>query len=67
MADSKKFQDRMAERYSKCPVPDEVTNRKKPEVTRGHLNPGMEIIVFGCGTTALIHVLFFRHVHASNI
>ena len=67
MADFGKFWDRLAERYSKRPVPDEEACREKLKITQGHLNRGMEIIESGTGTTALIHPPFVRHVHAIDI
>ena len=69
MPDSKNCWGRMAECYSKRPMPDEEAYRKKLEITQGHLSSVMEIMEFGCGTDTapLIHAAFVRHVHAIDI
>ena len=66
---STKFWDRIAERYSKRPVPDEAVYQKKLEVTRGYLHPDMEVMEFGCGTgsTAIAHAPYVKHIHATDI
>ena len=69
MPDSKNCWGRLAERYSKRPVPNEEAYRKKLKITQGHLSSVMDIMEFGCGTDTapLIHAPFVRHVHAIDI
>jgi ubiquinone/menaquinone biosynthesis C-methylase UbiE len=69
MAYSSRFWDRIADRYARQPVADADAYQKKLEVTRGHLQPDMEMLEFGCGTgsTAIIHAPYVRHVRATDI
>ncbi|MCG8436127.1 MAG: class I SAM-dependent methyltransferase [Gammaproteobacteria bacterium] len=69
MSQSAKFWDRLAERYSKRPVPDEAVYQKKLQVTQGYFKPDMEVLEFGCGTgsTAIIHAPYVKHIHAIDI
>ncbi len=64
-----KFWDRIAERYAKQPVADEVSYQRKLEVTRSYLRPEMTVLEFGCGTgsTALVHAPHVRQIHAIDI
>jgi ubiquinone/menaquinone biosynthesis C-methylase UbiE len=66
---SAKFWDRIAERYSKKPVPDEAVYQKKLGTTRGYLEPHMEVLEFGCGTgsTAIAHAPYVKHILATDI
>ncbi len=61
-----RFWDRMASRYARMPVADEVAYQKKLEMTRSHLHPDMDVLEFGCGTgsTALVHAPYVRHIRA---
>jgi len=63
------FWDRVAERYSKSPVPDEAVYEKKLETTRSYLHPGSEVFEFGCGTgsTAIAHAAHVKHVRATDV
>ncbi len=69
MTTSSKFWDKIAEKYSKQPIADEASYQKKLEVTRGYLQPEMEVLEFGCGTgsTALIHAPYVKHIRAIDI
>ncbi len=69
MDQSTKFWDKIAERYSKQPVADEAAYQKKLQVTREYLQPGMEVLEFGCGTgsTAITHAPYVKHIHAIGI
>jgi ubiquinone/menaquinone biosynthesis C-methylase UbiE len=64
-----KFWDRIAERYARSPIADEVSYRKKLQITQGYLRPDMEVLEFGCGTgsTAFIHAPYVKHIHAIDI
>jgi len=66
MSESEKFWDKIAEKYSKQPIADEVAYQKKLEVTRNYLKPDMNILEFGCGTgsTSISHSPFVKHIHA---
>jgi ubiquinone/menaquinone biosynthesis C-methylase UbiE len=66
---SAKFWDRIAQRYSKRPVPDEDAYRKKLEVTREYLRPDMNVLELGCGTgsTAIAHASCVKHIRAIDI
>ncbi len=69
MAQSARFWDRIAERYSRRPIADEAAYNKKLEVTRGYLRPDMNVLEFGCGTggTAILHSPHVRHIRAIDI
>ena len=69
MALSSKFWDRVADRYSKSPVPDETVYQKKLQVTRQYFHPGMDVLEFGCGTgsTAITHAPYVNHIQAIDI
>lgn len=66
---SAKFWNRIANRYSKQPITDQVAYQKKLEVTRDYLRPEMEILEFGCGTgsTAITHAPYVKHIQAIDI
>jgi len=69
MDQSTKFWDKIAERYSRQRIADEATYKKKLQVTREYLQPGMEVLEFGCGTgsTAITHAPYVKHIHAIDI
>lgn len=69
MVQAHKFWDKMADGYSKKPVADEESYRKKIEVTREYLRPDMEVLEFGCGTgaTAISHAPHVKHIQAIDI
>lgn len=64
-----RFWDRIAERYAKTPVKDEVSYEKKLEVTRDHFRPEMDVVEIGCGTgsTAIAHAPHVKHILATDI
>ena len=63
------FWDRIADRYSRKPVPDERVYQRKLQITREYLRPDMDVLEFGCGTgsTAIAHAPFVKHLHAIDI
>ncbi len=69
MAQTAKFWDRMAKRYSKSPVSDEASYQKKLQTTQEYFQPDMEILELGCGTgsTAITHAPFVKHIRAVDI
>lgn len=69
MDPSARFWDRIAKRYSRQPVSDEVSYQKKLQITRELFHPEMELLEFGCGTgsTALVHAPHVKHIHAIDI
>ena len=69
MSNSAKFWDKIAEKYSKQPIPDEEAYQKKLQVTREYFQPEMEVLEFGCGTgsTAIIHAPYVKHIRAIDI
>ena len=69
MAQSTKFWDKIAERYSKQPIADEAAYQKKLQVTREYFQPDMEVWEFGCGTgsTAITHAPYVKHIHAIDL
>lgn len=69
MSRETKFWDRMAERYSRSPVSDEVSYQEKLRVTREYFRPEMNVLEFGCGTgsTALTHAPYVKHIQATDI
>ena len=66
MARTGKFWDRIADKYARRPVADEVSYRKKLEITRGYLREDKEVLEIGCGTgsTAVEHAPYVRHIRA---
>ncbi len=69
MAQSAKFWDRVAERYSKQPIADKSAYQKKLQITREYFQPDMEVLEFGCGTgsTAITHAPYVKHIQAIDI
>ena len=69
MNQSKRFWDKVAERYSKRPVVDEAAYQKKLKLTREYFRPNMDVLEFGCGTgsTAIAHAPYVNHIHAIDI
>jgi len=69
MAQSPKFWDKVAERYSKKPVADEAAYQKKLRITQEYFQPDMEVLEFGCGTgsTAIVHAPHVKHICATDI
>ncbi len=63
-----RFWDRIAERYSRRPVPDEAVYQKKLEITRSYLSPEAEVLEVGCGmgTMAVAHAPFAAHIRATD-
>jgi ubiquinone/menaquinone biosynthesis C-methylase UbiE len=66
MTTASRFWDKVADRYSRKPVPDEAIYQEKLRLTREHLRPDMTILEVGCGsgTTAISHAPHVRQVHA---
>ena len=69
MDQSAKFWDKIANRYSKRPIADEVAYQKKLHITREYFRPDMEVLEFGCGTgtTAISHAPYVKHIQAIDI
>ena len=63
-----KFWNKLADRYSRHPVADQATYRKKLEITQSYCRPDMEVLEFGCGTgtTAIHHAPFVKHILATD-
>lgn len=63
------FWDRMAENYSKQPIADEESYRKKLEMTREYFTPSTRVLEFGCGTggTAILHAPFVQDYCAIDV
>lgn len=66
---SSRFWDRVAARYAKKSVDDEVAYEIKLRKTQTYLRPEMNVLEFGCGTgsTALIHSPYVKHILATDI
>lgn len=69
MAQSTRFWDRIAERYSTQPVADEATYQKKLQITREYFRPDTAVLEFGCGTgsTAIVHAPHVKHIQAIDL
>lgn len=63
------FWDRIADRYSAKPVPDEAIYQRKLEITRRHMDKTKTVLEIGCGTgsTAIAHAPFVKHILATDI
>lgn len=66
---SVKFWNKIAERYSRKPIVDEVAYQKKLAKTRDYFQPDMEVLELGCGTgsTAIVHAPYVKHIRAIDI
>lgn len=66
MAQSVRFWNLLAKRYSKRPVANEAAYQKKLQVTREYFRPDMEVLELGCGTgsTAITHAPYVKHIQA---
>lgn len=69
MVDTAKFWDKMADKYSKKPVPNEEVYQIKKDLTREYFTPASRVFEFGCGTgsTAVSHAPYVEHVTATDI
>ncbi len=69
MPPSPRFWNRIAKRYAKSPVSDEVSYQKKLSQTQAYFTPETEVFEFGCGTgtTALHHAEYVKHIDAIDI
>lgn len=58
------FWNFLARRYSKQPIRDEATYRRKLEETRLYFTPDSEVLEIGCGTgsTAILHAPYVRSI-----
>ena len=69
MTKSKRFWDRIANRYAKKPVGNEAAYQRKLATTREYFRPDMEVLEIGCGTgsTAIAHAPYVGHIRATDI
>jgi ubiquinone/menaquinone biosynthesis C-methylase UbiE len=69
MGTAKRFWNWTAERYSRQSIADEVSYKKKLEMTQKYLSPDMRVIEFGCGTgaTAVMHAPLVKSYHAIDV
>lgn len=69
MTDSKKFWDRMADRYFKQPIADDAAYQEKLRRTRQYFSKGSTVFEFGCGTggTAINHAPYVQKYIATDI
>jgi ubiquinone/menaquinone biosynthesis C-methylase UbiE len=66
MTTSAAFWDKIAEKYARQPITNEIAYQKKLQVTREHLRPDMDVLEIGCGTgsAAIAHARHVRHIRA---
>ena len=69
MSSKAKFWDKIADKYSRQPVPDEDVYRIKLELTREYLTKQSRVFEFGCGTgsTAIAHAPFVDEILATDV
>lgn len=69
MTTTDSFWDRIADRYSRKPVPDEGIYQEKLRITREYLRPNSDLLEIGCGTgsTAIVHAPRVRSIRAIDI
>ena len=69
MSRSDAFWDRVAEKYSRRPVPDEAVYQHKLAVTQRYFSPDSKVLEIGCGTgtTAVHHAPAVAHIRAIDI
>ncbi|WP_201797772.1 class I SAM-dependent methyltransferase [Photobacterium rosenbergii] len=66
---SEKFWDKVAAMYSRRPVSDEVSYKRKISETQKYFTSDMHILEFGCGTgtTAIYHAPHVQYIDAIDI
>ena len=66
---SPEFWDKAAVKYSKRPISDEASYRKKLKKSQSYFRPDMKLLEFGCGTggTAIIHAPHVKHIRAIDV
>lgn len=66
MVQASQFWNKIADKYSKQPIADEVAYQKKLAVTRDYFRADMEVLEIGCGTgaTAILHAPYVKHIRA---
>ncbi|MGD1864610.1 MAG: class I SAM-dependent methyltransferase [Phormidesmis sp.] len=66
MVQASQFWNKIADKYSKQPIADEVAYQKKLAVTRDYFRTEMEVLEIGCGTggTAILHAPYVKHIRA---
>jgi ubiquinone/menaquinone biosynthesis C-methylase UbiE len=66
---SPRFWDKIAVKYSRRPIADMSSYRKKLEKSQSYFRPEMKLLEFGCGTggTAIIHAPYVNHIRAIDI
>jgi ubiquinone/menaquinone biosynthesis C-methylase UbiE len=69
MISANKFWNKMAESYSKKPVPNEALYQQKLKTTQQYFDKDMSVLEFGCGTgsTALVHASYVKHYLAVDV
>ena len=69
MADTARFWDRIADKYSRSPVKDEESYRHTLDRVAAHLGPDARVLEIGCGTgtTALHLANHVREIVATDI
>ena len=69
MAESARFWNKIALRYSKQPIKDTAVYQKKIQMTQAYFNADMQLLEIGCGTgsTAITHAPHVNHIHAVDI
>ena len=69
MTTTDRFWDRIADKYSRKPVPDEGIYQEKLRITREYLRPDSKVLEVGCGTgsTALEHAPRVKTVRATDV
>lgn len=62
------FWNKLADKYSRRPIADEVAYQKKLEATREYLQPDSMVLEIGCGTgsTAIAHAPYVKHIRATD-
>jgi ubiquinone/menaquinone biosynthesis C-methylase UbiE len=65
----KAFWNKLADKYSRRPVADEASYRKKLAITREYFRPDMEVLEIGCGTgsTAIEHAPIVKHIPPTDL
>lgn len=64
-----RFWNRIADKYSRRPVPDQNVYEEKLARTQAYFEPHHEVFEFGCGTgtTALIHAPHVARIEATDL
>lgn len=69
MKSNHKFWDRIANKYARDTIANQVAYERKLAITQKLFQPGFEVVELGCGTgsTAILHAPHVKHIRAVDV